>query len=106
MNLDNSVGNNKRALFLNQGRVTVEVHTQPKKALSNSKRKNATRNHPLIHATIIISVTNVMNGNQICASYVDWRIISLRIDQNPTPWIRNFVGTQKILKIVHTDQRK
>ena len=49
---------------------------------------------------------NVMSGNQVRASDVDWRIISLQIFQNRTLQIRKFTGTQKSLKIMRTDGRK
>ena len=79
--------------FLNQGVFTVEVHIQLINALRNIKRKISIRNHPLIQEIIIISVINVTVGNRISASDVDWRIISLRIDQNQTLWIRKITGT-------------
>ena len=44
-------------------------------SLRNRESKKAIRNHPLIHETLIISVMNVMVGNQIHASDVDRRII-------------------------------
>ena len=47
------------------------------KNLSSIEMKKAIRNHPLIHATLIISETNVRVGNQIRASDVDQRIFSL-----------------------------
>ena len=49
---------------------------------------------------------NVIVGNQISASNVDQRIISLQIVLNGTLQIRKFTGTGKILKRVHTDRRK
>ena len=64
-------------VFINQGAVTMEVHTQANNDLKNIKRKKAIRNHHLIHGTLIISVMNVTVGNQIHASDVDQRIISL-----------------------------
>ena len=63
--------------FLNQGAVTVEVHTQLRNALNKSEIKKAIRNHPLIHGTLIISVMNIRVGNQICDSDVYRRIIPL-----------------------------
>ena len=65
--------------FLNQGSVTEEVHIQPKNALNINEGERDIRNHPLIHRTLIIIVMNVTVGNQIRASDVDWRIISLQI---------------------------
>ena len=106
LNLENSVRNNERDFFLNQGAVTVEVHTQLRDALNNTERRKATRKHLSIHATLIISVLNVMVGNPILASDVDRRIISLQIFQNQTIMIRKFTGTRKRLKPVHTDQLK
>ena len=64
------------------------------------------RNHPLIHATLIISVMNVTAGNQIRASDVDQRIILLKIFQKWTLWINKFTRAPKILKLVCTDQQK
>ena len=61
--------------FLNQGAVTVEVHTQMGNVLSNRESKIDIINHPSIHATIIIRLLNVTVGNQIRASDVDRRII-------------------------------
>ena len=61
----------REEILLNQGSFTVEVHTQLRNALRNSERKNSIRNHPLIHATLIISVMNVTVGNQIHASDVE-----------------------------------
>ena len=49
--------------FLNQGAVTVEVHTQLIIILINNERKKDIRNTPLTHATIIIIVMNVTVGN-------------------------------------------
>ena len=60
---------------LNKGAVTVEVHTQLRNALSNSKRRKAIINHPLNHRNIIIIIINETLRNQIYASDVDWRII-------------------------------
>ena len=65
--------------FLNQGAVTVEVHTQLINYLINSKMKNAIKNYPLIHKTLIIRVMNITVGNLICASDVYQRIISLKM---------------------------
>ena len=81
LNLDNSVRNNERTSFLNQGAVTVEVHSEMKNYSSNREIIRSIRNHPSINATLIISVLNVMVGNQIRASDVDKRIISLKIPQ-------------------------
>ena len=47
-----------------------------------------------------------MDGNKIRASYVDQRIISLQTFRNRKLRIRKFTGTQKILKLVRTNQRK
>ena len=49
---------------------------------------------------------NVMVRNQIRASDVDRRIISLQIVRNWTLQIRKLTGTRKILKLVRTDQIK
>ena len=68
----------------NKGTVTVEVHPQLRNDLINIKSKKTIRNHPLIHAIIIISVMNLTIRNQIRASDVDRRIISLQIFQNWT----------------------
>ena len=62
--------------FLDQGAVTVEIHTQLINYLSNIESKRAIINHPSIHESLIISVMNVMVGNQIHASDVDRSIIS------------------------------
>ena len=69
--MENSVRNNERKDFLNKGEVTVEVHTQMIKYLSNRESKRAIRNHPSVHATLIISVINTTVGNQIHASDVE-----------------------------------
>ena len=47
-------------IFFNQGVVTVKVHNQLINAFRNSKSKKYIRNHILIHATLVISVMNVM----------------------------------------------
>ena len=86
--------------FLNQGAVTVEVQIQLKNTLSNNERKKAITNHPLSHAKLIISVMNLMLGNQIHTSNVDRRIISLQMVQNWKLWIIKLTGTRKILKLV------
>ena len=49
---------------------------------------------------------NIMVGNQIRDSDVDRRIISMKILQNQTLWIKNFTITRKILKLVSTDRKK
>ena len=49
---------------------------------------------------------SIMFENQIRATDVDGRIISLQIFQNRTLWIKKFTGTQKILKLVRTYQLK
>ena len=103
MGLDNSAINDERENSLNQGTVTVEVHTQLINCLSNRKFKKDLINHPLIHATLIIIAMEVTVGNQISASDVDRKIISFQIVQNQTLWLRHFTGTQKILKLVHID---
>ena len=90
-------------ISLNKGALTVEVHTQLINYLNNSKSKNAIIKHPLIHATLIISVMNATVVNQICASDVDRRIISLIIFRNWTLRIKKFTGTRKILKLVRID---
>ena len=77
LNLDNSVRNNEREKNRNQGTFAVEFHTQPGNYLSNRKEKMNIRNHPSIHATLIISLMEVMAGNQIRASDVDRRTILL-----------------------------
>ena len=92
-------------MLLIQDAVTMEIHTQPRNDLSSSERKKAMRNYPLIHATIIISVMNVIVRNQILALDVDQRIILSKSFQNQTPQIRKFTGTRKILKLMRTDQR-
>ena len=56
LNLGNLVGNIERYFFLNQGAVTVEVHTHLKNTLRNSKRGKAIRNHLSIHTTLIIII--------------------------------------------------
>ena len=92
--------------LLNQGAVTVELHNQLKNYLSNRDSIRAIINNPSIHTTLRISVLNVMVGNQIRASDVGRRIISLQIVQNWTLWIRKSTGKQKILKLVGIDQLK
>ena len=71
----------KEKFLFNQGAGTVEVHTQLINGLSRRERKMAIRNNPSIHTTLMISIMNVTVGNQICASDVDWRMISLKIVQ-------------------------
>ena len=107
LNLENSVRNNERErIFLNQGAVTVEVNTQPRNDLSNREKKKAIKNHTSIHATQIISIMNVTVGNQMRASYVDWKIILSQIFRNQKLRIRKFTGTIKIQKLVRIDRRK
>ena len=84
----------------------MEVHIKFINALSNRESKKAIRNHPSIHTTLIISGMNATARNQIRASDVDRRIISLKLLRNQIPQIRKFTGTQKSLKLVRTDQRK
>ena len=55
----------------------MEVHTQLRNDLNNNEIKKAIRNHPLIHATIIISVMDVTVQKCFCASDVDRKIILL-----------------------------
>ena len=73
------------------------------KGLNNSERKKTIRNHPFIHTTIIISITNIMVGKKICASDVDWMITSLQNFQNRTHRKIRFTGTQKSLKLARID---
>ena len=73
--MDNSVRNNEKEKCLNQGELTVDIHTQLINALRNSERKKAIRNHPLNHETLIISLMNILARDQIHASDVYWRII-------------------------------
>ena len=47
---------------------------------------------------------DVTVGNQICALYVDWGIISLKMIRKWTLQIRKFNGTPKILKLVRIYQ--
>ena len=61
------------------------------------------RNQPSIHATLIISILNIMVIDQILTSDVDWRIISSQIVRNRTLRIKKFTGTRKSLKLVRTD---
>ena len=84
----------------------MEVHTQLKNALGKIERKNNLINYPLIQSTLIISVMNVMVGNQIRASYVDQKIILLIIFRNWALWIRKFTIIHKSLKLVRTDNNK
>ena len=55
--------NTVRIFFLNQGAVTVKVHTDLKSDLRNRKRKRALGNHPSTNATLIIRVLNTTAGN-------------------------------------------
>ena len=80
----------------------MEVHTQLKNDLNNRKSKKAIRNHLLIDGAIIISVMNIIVGNQIRASNVYRRIISLQIVRNWTLGMIKFTGTRKSLKLVRT----
>ena len=61
--------------------------------LINALINKAIRNHPLIHTTIIIIIMNITIGNQIRASDVDQRIISMQIVRNRTLWIKEITGT-------------
>ena len=65
----------REKILLNQGTVTVEVHTQLRNTLSNREIKTAIINHPLTHTTLMISIISVTVGNQIPTSGVDWMII-------------------------------
>ena len=96
----------REQIFLNQGAVTVEVHTQMKSYSSNRESIRAIINHPSIHTTLIISVLNVMFGNKICTLDVDRRIISLQIVQNRTLWVRRLTGEWKSLKLMLTYRLK
>ena len=60
--------------FINKGAVVVEDHAKLKNGLSNKEKMWVIRNHPYIHATLIISVLNVTVGIQIRASDVYRRI--------------------------------
>ena len=86
--------------FLNQGAVTVEAHTQLKNTLSNRERIKEKINHHSICATLTISVNNVMVRNQIRASDVYWRIVSLQMFWNQKLRIWKLTGSWKILKRV------
>ena len=57
-------------------------------------------NNPSIHAIIVMRVLNVTVGNQIRASDVDWRIISLQILDKKV-----HCNTEKP-QLVRTDKRK
>ena len=96
----------KKQIFLNQVAFTVEVHDQLRNVLSNTERKKAIRNHPLIHAIIIIYAMNLTVRNQINASDVDRRMISSQNLWNRAPWIREFTGKQKSLKLLRIYQQK
>ena len=89
--------------MLNQGAVTVEYHTQLKGSLSNRETVKEIRNQTSFHATLIISILNIMVRKKILTSDVDWRIISLQIVRNRTLRIRKIFGTQKSIKVVRTD---
>ena len=65
--------------FLNQDSVNVDIHAKMRNALSISKNMIAIIIHLLIHATLIVSVMIVTVRNQILASDVDIRIISLQV---------------------------
>ena len=93
-------------IFLDQGAVTVDIQNQLRNALRKSKGIKCIINNPLIQTTIIISIMDIIVRNQIRASDVDQRIISLQIFRYWTLWIRKFTVTQKIQKLVHTDRRK
>ena len=82
LDLENSVGNNERENFLNQGEVTLQVHTQLINSLSNREIIKDIINDPSIHTTLLISVMNVMVRNKMRASDVDRRIISSQIFRN------------------------
>ena len=82
-------------MFLNEGTGNVEFHIQIRNDLSNTGRKRAPINHPSIHKTLIISVMDITVGNQIRASDVDQRIISLQIFRYQTLQIRKFTGARK-----------
>ena len=84
----------------------MEVHTQMRNNLRNSKIIRDIRNHPSIYTTLIISVLNVMVGKQIHASDVDQRIILSKNAQNRTLRIRKFTGIWEGLKLVVTYQQK
>ena len=50
-------------ILLNQGAVTVEVHTKLKNALSNKEGIRAIINHLSINSTLIISMLNITVRN-------------------------------------------
>ena len=106
LNWENSVRNNDRANFSQSKRSHCGVSHPTEKLFKQQRKKKAIRNNYLIYSTLIISIINVMVGNQIRASDADRRIISLKISRNWTLWIRNFTGTCKRLKLVHTYGRK
>ena len=93
-------------IFLIQGAVTVEVHTQLINFSRNSEREKDIRNHPLIHAALIVNVMNVTVVNQVRDTDVNRRIILPQIFQNRTLRIRKFTGTRKSLKLVHIYRQK
>ena len=74
----------REQILLNQGAVTDEVQTQLETALRKIKRIRDIIKHPSIHLTLIINMLIVKVGNQIYASDVDRRIISLQIIRNLT----------------------
>ena len=78
----------------------------PDKFFKKTWKKKAIRNHPLIHANLIISAMNVKIENQILVSDVNYRIFSLQIFRNQKLRINNLTGTRKSLKVVRIDQIK
>ena len=93
----------REKLFLNQGTVTVEVHTKLIMFSKQNDRKKAIRNYPSIHTTLIISLINVTVRNQIPDSDVNRRIILLQIFRNRKLRMINFTGRWKCLKLARTD---
>ena len=77
MNLENLLINTNRAIFLNQGAVPVEYHTQLKHYLGSRESERAILNHPSKQTILIIIVLNVTVENQMHASDVDHRISSM-----------------------------
>ena len=65
-----------------QGAVTVENHVELKIDLNNRESIRTIRNHHSTHATLTISALKGTVGNNVRASDVDQRIISLQIHQN------------------------
>ena len=109
LDLENSVRNNERGIF-DQSRCShYEVSHRNEKFYEQQKKVKVYKISPLNSQILITSIMKVTTGNQIRASDVDQRIISLQFVFKLDTSEKKITGTRKILKLlklVHIYQQK